>query len=122
MTTQHAPYTPPMWRRFLSLPHTRQGWLAVGVASPSLLITAFYIVPGLLSGVGLPDPHGILAKAFGSVWVFSTLVGGGAAWGAVRGEHERSWLVVLSMVHGLLLVAFVLMVAILVGLFGFMGA
>jgi hypothetical protein len=33
MTTQHAPHT-PLWRRVISLPHTRLGWLAVGLAKP----------------------------------------------------------------------------------------
>jgi hypothetical protein len=40
MTTQHAPHSPPLWRRFLSLPHTRLGRWAIGltVGSGTLLI------------------------------------------------------------------------------------
>jgi hypothetical protein len=64
----------------------------------------------------------ILAKVFPMIWILSGLVGGAVAWGALRAEHERSWLVMVSMVPGLLLVTFVLLVTILVGLFGFMGA
>ncbi len=35
-TTQHAP-RPPLWRRILSLPRTRLGWWAVGLAAPALV-------------------------------------------------------------------------------------
>ena len=123
MAAGHAPHTPPLWRQFLSLPQTRQGWLAVGLASPSLLIMAFSVVPTLLWGGGLLDMNqaGILGTVvFPIIWVFSGLVGGAAAWGAVRGEHERSLLVVVSMVPGLLLVASVLLAGIFVGLMGLM--
>jgi hypothetical protein len=41
MTAQQAPHT-PLWRKFLSLPHTRLGWWAVGLASFVLIV----LVPG----------------------------------------------------------------------------
>jgi len=37
MTTQHVPHT-PLWRRFLSLPRTRLGWWAIGLAAPALVL------------------------------------------------------------------------------------
>ena len=37
MSAQQAPHAPPLWRRFLSLPRTRLGWLAVGLAAIALV-------------------------------------------------------------------------------------
>ena len=36
MTAQQVPHM-PLWRRFLSLPQTRLGWLAVGLAAIALV-------------------------------------------------------------------------------------
>ena len=36
MSAQHAP-RPPLWRRILSLPRTRLGWWAIGLAAPALV-------------------------------------------------------------------------------------
>ena len=36
MTAQQAPHTPPLWRRFLSLPQTGIGWWAVGLLAVSV--------------------------------------------------------------------------------------
>ena len=41
MTAQQAPHTPPLWRKFLSLPHTRLGWWAIGVTSAALVLLFF---------------------------------------------------------------------------------
>jgi hypothetical protein len=54
MTTGHAPHTPPMWRRVLSLPRTRLGWWAVGLASFALIafVTYEFIPDRALASVG----------------------------------------------------------------------
>ena len=36
MPTGHATHTPPLWRRFLSLPQTPLGWWAVGLLAVSV--------------------------------------------------------------------------------------
>ena len=95
MTAQHAPHTPPLWRKFLSLPHTRLGWLAVG-----------------LSGVGGALLL-LLIRSFAgndvSLWVVRPVIVGllaGAVVGLIallRSQEERSILVWLAMVPMVLL-------------------
>ena|SRR5215216_4521484 len=51
MTAQHAPHTPPLWRKFLSLPQTGIGWWAIGLTVGSALLLIF----GGISGV-VADP------------------------------------------------------------------
>jgi hypothetical protein len=46
MTTQQAPHTPPMWRRFLSLPHTRLGNLAAWLFAASVPLYTWAVVFG----------------------------------------------------------------------------
>jgi hypothetical protein len=54
MTTQQVPQTPPLWRRVLSLPHSRLGKWAIGLAAGSvpLFLWLLLIVQGPFS-----DPH-----------------------------------------------------------------
>ena len=106
MTTQHAPHSPPMWRRFLSLPHTRLGWAAVVLASPVLALWLFGIIATLLNG----DPitgEGVLFVLFFS----APLVIPGAVAGliALLRSRDRSLLVWLAMVPYLLSLAVVQM-------------
>jgi hypothetical protein len=54
MTAQQAPHTPPMWRQFLSLPHTRPGWWAVGLSGVSVPLFLWLL---LFAGGPMPDPH-----------------------------------------------------------------
>jgi hypothetical protein len=54
MTTQHAPHTTPLWRRVLSLPHTRLGWGAVGLSAVSVPLFLWLL---LFAGGPMPDPH-----------------------------------------------------------------
>ena len=54
MTTGHAPHTPPLWRKFLSLPHTRLGWWAVGLSGVSVPLFLWLL---LFAGGPMPDPH-----------------------------------------------------------------
>ena len=48
MTTQQASHSPPLWRRVLSLPHTRLGKWAIGLAAGSvpLFLWAFLFLGG----------------------------------------------------------------------------
>ena len=57
MTAQQAPPT-PLWRRFLSLPHTRLGWLAVGLSAVSVPLFLWLL---LFAGGPMPDPHSWVA-------------------------------------------------------------
>lgn len=103
MTAQHAPHT-PLWRRFLSLPHTRLGWWAVGLASPALAITVYSLVNQLLGG---PEEQPLLLIL---AWLVSALVGGVA--GLIAVERDRSLLVWVAQVPGLLIFAFFVWAAI----------
>ena len=94
MTTQHAPHTPPLWRRVISLPHTRLGWWAIGLTAGSALLLifgAFLVGLGASPWVGSLFVAGLLGGVAGTVVALIALVG----------SHERSALVWLSMVAGL---------------------
>jgi hypothetical protein len=113
MTAQHAPHSPPLWRKFLSLPHTRLGWVAVGLASPVwafwlyVLYSIYGIIPSLLSGNEIPMEA---VEGLYFVLLFSgLLVIPGAAAGvfALLRSHDRSLLVWLAIVPALIFVALV---------------
>jgi|SRR5215207_212888 len=55
MGAQYVPHT-PLWRKVLSLPHTRLGWWAVGLSAGGvvLLLWVFLFAGG---PVDMPDPH-----------------------------------------------------------------
>jgi hypothetical protein len=60
MSAQHAPHTPPLWRRVLSLPRTRLGWWAVGLSAVSVVLFLWLNIfagagPSVVGQVG--DPH-----------------------------------------------------------------
>ena len=99
MTAQHAPHTPPLWRRFLSLPHTRLGWWAVGLAGTFWALQAiirtsdFEAVMQSLSG----EVQWLVIWALVLPGVAGTVV---ALIALLRGL-ERSALVWLAMVAGL---------------------
>jgi hypothetical protein len=44
MSAQRAPHTPPLWRRVLSLPQTRLGWWAIGLAVTFVVLLIFGVV------------------------------------------------------------------------------
>jgi hypothetical protein len=71
MTTQQAPHT-PLWRRFLSLPHTRLGRWAIGLSAGSGLLLIFGLFLNAFVGLGV------------SPWVWVILIAGVLA-GAVIG-------------------------------------
>ena len=119
MTAQHTPHTPPMWRQVLSLPHTRLGWWAVGLASPALVLMAFTNVLAIpntdnpqlsILGVSGSWGEGVLVGLVFYTWLFSALVGGVAGFVAVA--RDRSLLLWVAQVPGLLIFSFFVWVAI----------
>ena len=103
MTTQHAPHTPPLWRRFLSLPHSPPGWWAVGLSSPIWALWVYGLVANLLNGE-------ITVEAVVMVLLFTgPLLIPGAIAGliAVLGSHDRSLLVWLAIVPVLAFISLV---------------
>jgi len=85
----------------------RPRWLAIGLASPSLVLMVFFKVSEVLgwtflrpevAATGSSDQDRILIV----VQLLSGLAGGIVALIALVGGHERSWLVGLAMVPGLL--------------------
>jgi hypothetical protein len=96
MTAQQAPHT-PLWRKFLSLPHTRLGWWAVGLASFVLIV----LVPGefiparALASVGwVRDALEIL----GLITVLVVPLVAGVVGSLALGAGERSLLVWAALV------------------------
>jgi hypothetical protein len=121
MTAQHAPHTPPLWRKFLSLPHTRLGWWAVGLAAPALVFMAFTNVLAIpntdtpqleILGATVPTWGGqdlLLAIVFFG-WLVSALVGGVVGFIAVA--RDRSLLLLVAQVPGLIIFAFFVWIAV----------
>jgi hypothetical protein len=97
MSAQHAPHTPSLWRQVLSLPHTRLGWWAVGLASPALILTAYFIVTYWAGG------HEYSLELL-LVWPLSAVAG--AVAGLIALVRDRSWLVWVAQVNGVLLFAY----------------
>jgi hypothetical protein len=93
MTTEHVPYTPPMWRRFLSLPHTRLGWWAVGLTAVpfalSFMLNRFGGLDGVVADAGLAMMIPVAGLLPGAVVGLIALL---------RSQEERSVLVWLAMV------------------------
>ena len=112
MTPGHAPHT-PLWRRFLSLPHTRLGWWAVGLAGPALVLMAFTNVLGIpntdtpqleIWGIVVSGPDGTATALDFLTWLVSALVGGVVGFIAVA--RDRSLLLLVAQVPGLIIFAF----------------
>jgi hypothetical protein len=94
----------PLWRRLFSLPQTGPGWLSV------VLGVAFVVLFSLEAAVFLPWP-GVepwLEALLGTVLsVYGLASGVGALYALIR-CHERSVLVWLAMVPGLLVIFLVI--------------
>jgi hypothetical protein len=94
MSAQYDPHTPPLWRRVLSLPHTRLGWWAVGLVGIFWgLIGIFWVLSVYFFG----HPVGLVAL----VWLLGAAAGGVVALIALLRGHEQSALVWVAMVLGL---------------------
>ena len=49
--TAYTPHTPPLWRRVLSLPHTRLGQWAIGLSAGSALLLIFGVFLNVNAGL-----------------------------------------------------------------------
>jgi hypothetical protein len=102
MTTQHAPHTPPLWRRFLSLPHTRLGWWAVGLATVGLasiaLIAFVALVDIELEHTVNPPWLGAVLDILLLITVLVAPLGGLVVGSLALGAGERSMLVWAALV------------------------
>ena len=103
MTAQQVPHAPPMWRKYLSLPRTRLGWLSVVLTAVS--VTLLFMLIRFVGGDVV-----FMAMLFEPSWVASPVLAGLLA-GAVVGllallrSQERSVLVWLAMVPTALVAA-----------------
>ena len=94
----------PLWRRLFSLPQTGPGWLSV------VLGAAFVVLFSLDVAVFLPSP-GVepwIEAFLGIVLLVYGLASGVEALYALIRHHERSVLVWLAMVPGLLVIFLVI--------------
>jgi hypothetical protein len=109
MTTQHAPHTPPLLRRLLSLPHTRLGWWSVGLAVIASITMALVVLP-------LPGFVDAAISSWNSSWngIVEIIVvptagvaplASGVVGALALGAGERSLLVWLAQVPAALLFA-----------------
>ena len=115
MTAQH---TPPLWRKVLSLPHTRLGWWAAGLSGVSVPLFLWLL---LFTGGPMPDPHtwvppwlswAVTALAvILAIMVLVVPLASGVVGALALGAGERSLLVWLAQIPtvlfiGVLLTAF----------------
>src|SRR5688572_27522924 len=103
MTAGHAPHK-PLWRRLFSLPQTGPGWLSV------VLAVVFVVLFSLEAALFLswPGVEPWLEAFFGIVLIVYGLAGGVGALYALIRCHERSVLLWLAMVPGLLVIFLVI--------------
>jgi hypothetical protein len=113
MTAGHAPRTPPLRRRFLSLPHTRLGWWAVGLAAS---FVAMFLINGLVFMTGLIAIRAV-AIAYGFLLIAVGLGSGIVAILALAYDHERSALVWVALLPGAM-VAFLVVGELVAAAFG----
>ena len=99
MTTQHAPHSPPMWRKFLSLPHTRLGWWAIGLSGTFWVLQATQ--DWVFTAIAMESLSGV--EQWLVIWalVLPGVAGTVVASIALLRGLERSALVWLAMVAGL---------------------
>ena len=105
MTTQHTPHTPPLWRRVISLPTTRLGWLSLVLATVSVVLLTFAVAAVI-------SPFAFMALGIELDWIlwslfFSWVAGGFVGLIAFLRGQEHSWIVLVVAILGVLtLVAF----------------
>ena len=102
---QQSPHTTPLSRRVLSLPHTRLGWVAVGMASPVWALWIYSIIATLLSGAAITYEGVFFVLLFSGLLV---IPGAAAGVFALLRSHDRSLLVWLAIVPALLFISFTL--------------
>jgi hypothetical protein len=111
VTAQQAPH-PPLWRRFLSLPHTLLGWWAIGLSGIGMVLTSLFdnatfdhIFDVLLKILGMTGTWmgTVLMVAVTVTGIISVLSGPVVALIAV--VRDRSLLVWVAMVPGVLVLS-----------------
>lgn len=98
---------PPLWQRILGWLSTRLGWWSVALAATFaalLIINATEFMPAT---VEVPWRQAIL-PFYGIAMLSCGLAAGIVGLIAVLRRHERSWLVWLTLLPGLMVLAFVL--------------
>jgi hypothetical protein len=114
----HSSVHKPLWRRLFSLPQTGPGWLSV------VLAAVFVVLFSLDFAVVLPSP-GVepwIEAFFGIVLLVYGLAGGAEALYALIRCHERSVLLWLAMLPGLLVIFLVISELVVVDiLLGWLG-
>ena len=103
MTAQHVPHT-PLWRKVLSLPHTRLGWWALGLAGPALVITSFYWLSDVFD-LGDGEITGVFEALLVLAWLLTAVAGGVVAF--IAELRDRSLLLLIAQVPGLIISAFI---------------
>ena len=77
MTAQQAPHTPPLWRKFLSLPQTRLGWWAVALAVlASIALVMVFTIPDPEDSVSPPLWNVVLGPIAAITGLVAPLAGG----------------------------------------------
>ena len=104
--TAHTPHTPPR-RHVLAPPQTRLGWWSVGLAGTSLVLIAFSFIVFQVLGENLVLLllSFLLAVPTAGVPTLVGWAGGVVGLIAVLGRGERSGLVWVAMVLGLVLLS-----------------
>jgi hypothetical protein len=86
--------------RFTSLPHTRAGWWAVGLAG--LFLALFIFNSAVLIQPSEPVPIPIPVRiAYGFIMLLCGIASGAAGLVAVIRARERSWMAWLTILPGL---------------------
>ncbi len=102
MTTQQASPT-PLWRRVLSLPHTRLGWWAVGLAGiASIAFVLFYALPDPEDSVN-PPLWNVVLEPIAFITGLVGALAGGVVGSLALGAGERSLLAWVAQVPAALL-------------------
>jgi hypothetical protein len=101
------PVNVPWWRRILKLPDTRLGWWSFGLAIVYLILMIINSAVFMRLTEDVPWRTTLL-PFYGILILLCGFVAGVVGLTAVTRQHERSWLVWLSILIGLNTLIFVL--------------
>jgi hypothetical protein len=93
-----------MWRKFLSLPHSRLGWWAVGLSGLGVVLVFMLSMLGRFFDI-IPEGYGVGALI--TTLLITGLLGGGVVGALALGAAERSLLVWIAQVPTALFFGFV---------------
>jgi hypothetical protein len=106
-TNTELPVNVPWWRRFLKLPGTQLGWWSLGLAVVYVLLTIINSAVFMRLNEDVPWRTTLL-PFYGIFMLLCGFAAGVVGLIAVTRQHERSWLVWLSILIGLNTLIFVL--------------